>query len=397
MRLSHSIFSNLTVQLFAIQISTFIVPWLLVLWLSHMQSAESVGQFSYMLAILSPLCLLLASPSRNFLLSSDQYYQHDIFAFRQLLALAGLLIALVAGLYIHAVVWMLCIYLFKIAEGFFDLPIARALKDTNKSALVTITLRKWLSILALLPLALLVDNIVLLLMGLAILFFLSSTGFRGFQPPKITWTAMLMLFKASLPLSLSALVFSLYFNIPRYVLGQADEQAMLGVFTVASFLTMGVLVAFNTLMQSQLPKLKQQFQLLSFGAFLRFSCRSLGVVLVLFALLQMAHLKVFSEPFWQAHNNINTHNPAFDNIYHQVLWLSWGPLLFSFANYLFMVSGRHRWLLLVTVLNAVSAYCLGMWSFSNYSFTGLIWVMSLSGLLQFSMVLPALKYPKVAS
>jgi uncharacterized membrane protein len=59
--------------LLSFQVSTFLIPWLLIIWLTYNENTEIVGQFGYILAIVSPLCMLLASPSRNQLLSSELY------------------------------------------------------------------------------------------------------------------------------------------------------------------------------------------------------------------------------------------------------------------------------------------------------------------------------------
>ncbi|KXI27550.1 hypothetical protein [Paraglaciecola hydrolytica] len=304
---------------------------------------------------------------------------------RKVLAIAGVFIAFAIGLVLDALVLISAIYLAKITELFFDLKIATLLKQNNKTALFKLSILKWLCIFLVLLCSLFISNITLLLLLLAALFILVTLGFTLFQT--IQFNGLQGMLLNVLPLSSSALVFSLYFNIPRYVLGQADQKAILGVFTISSFILMGALVFVNTLMQSRLHALSRDLVSRHMDKFIKSAVSAFLFVAAVYALLQFFRLDFFSIPFWQVHNNLNTENPQFNRIYQLVLLMSWGPLLFSFANYFLIVQQKYKSLLVLSSFNALISLVLCSYAFDYAGFEGLMWVVNLSGLVQFFVVI----------
>lgn len=384
---------NTPLLLLSIQVSSFVIPWMIVLWLSHMQSAEQVGRFSFILAILAPLTLLLASPSRNFLLTQSNRLFENAATLRVYLSIAGLVLAFGIGFWLQQWQFVIVIYLFKVTEQLFDLPIANAIENKRVDRLFSLSWLKWACILACVGLAFMSQNINLTLVLLSVLFVISSLSKHVSLNFKTPIRRLISLLQKSLPLSLSALAFSVYFNVPRYILGQQLENVMLSVFTIASFLVMAALVILNSFMQSRLPQLKQAL----FTSKTQFKAQltyCIGLLLIIFLLLQLTHIEFFSNYFWLAHNNIQLSLSHDNYVYRLVILFSWAPLLFSVSNYLYIVSGKHKLLLSVTCINIFLSYVFGLWLFEQWSFNGLMWMISVSSLVQFLGGLVSLKNPK---
>jgi O-antigen/teichoic acid export membrane protein len=378
-----------TLLLLSFQVSTFLVPWLLVIWLTYNSNADSVGQFSYILALISPLCMLLASPSRNFILSSQTFDIQRALDVRKLLGGLGLILATIIGLVLQQMTWVLAIYFVKITEMLYDLGIAKHLKLESPLSLIKLNALKWLSIVTVVICSFVVNDITVLMLLLGVFFVLTSLGLSSFQ--KINFDGLLSALREVLPLSFSALVFSLYFNIPRYVLGNAGETELLAVFTISSFLLMGALVFINTLMQANLHKMAVVIKMDKSQQLFKIGYRSFFWLLATYVALQICQMEWFSELFWQAHNQLNANNPILDGVYQQVLMLSLGPMLFSFANYFLMATSKHKQLLSITIINAVVTFVIANTLFIKLGILGLLWVVNISGLGQFLAVLFVLR------
>ena len=377
--------SNNSVSLLSFQASSFLIPWFLILWLSHNAEIEKVGEFGFILALISPICMFLASPSRNYLLSD---YTDDLFRktldLRRIFVVLGLVIACFIGIALNEIWFVVAIYLAKITEMLFDLAISVALKNNNNKALFRLSLSKWLSVFGAFSFTFFIKDISFILIVLSVFFIVVSLGRAAFN--RISFTGLLELLRHSLPLSASALVFSVYFNIPRYVLGQAEKEALLAVFSISSFLLLGGLVLVNTIMQSRLPRLSEYANDQNSKGFFQLGLVAFGFVILVFALLQVARVDVFSEIFWKAHNNVNMADPDFGNVYNDVLVMTLGPLLFSFSNYFLVAIQKYKSLLVLTSINTLVLYSVATQIFQSYGLEGLLLSINYSGLFQFIVI-----------
>lgn len=377
--------SNNSVSLLSFQASSFLIPWFLILWLSHNAEIEKVGEFGFILALISPICMFLASPSRNYLLSD---YTDDLFRktldLRRIFVVLGLVIACFIGIALNEIWFVVAIYLAKITEMLFDLAISVALKNNNNKALFRLSLSKWLSVFGAFSFTFFIKDISFILIVLSVFFIIVSLGRTAFC--RMSLVGLLALFKHSLPLSASAVVFSVYFNIPRYVLGQAEQEALLAVFSISSFLLLGGLVLVNSIMQSKLPKLSASAKEPNPRAFYRLAIVTFGFVLIVFASLQIARVEIFSEMFWNAHNNLNKTDPDFNNVYNNVLIMTLGPLLFSFSNYFLVAIQKYKLLLMITLVNTLVLYSISTRIFETYGIDGLLLSINCSGFFQFIVI-----------
>ncbi|MCU7553651.1 hypothetical protein OCL06_03430 [Alteromonas sp. ASW11-19] len=372
-----------TAALLLFQLTAFVTPWLCVLWLSFQNDVAGVANYSYLLAIFAPLSLLLASPSRTYLLSTQSLADPEVRGVRLLLLITGCGVAFMIGLVEGAVLLAMAVYLAKITEFAFDVPIAAKLRNRHAGKLSLLALTKVLAIGAAVALVWFSQNLTVGLLGVSLLFVVCAWGRGFFQltvPRNFTVTLSRLL-----PLSLTALMFSVYFNIPRYLLGSNDQDGTLAIFTISSFLLTALLVINNAVCQAGLPGWARAVQQGERRGLIISLAKSVAVAVLLYVALQLFQLPVLYDLFWQAHNNLQRLDPAYPDVYRWVLLLAIGPLLFSFANYLLICTQQHKPLLGITVMNAAVT---ALFSYAGLIYSGFIavlFVLSLSGLVHFAM------------
>jgi len=373
-----------TVSLLVFQATAFLVPWLAILWLSNTENINTVADFSLLLAFVAPLCLLMATPSRNFLLSGDDNVGRASIRLRAFFSVLGVSIIAAVGYWQGALLLAIALFVCKNGEFYYDIAIADLLRNDKKRALLVRALRKTLFTVIGVGITLWSNSLILGLSILGLLFIADATV----KTPHVNSSRKASeVASQALPLSLNALIFSVYFYVPRYILGAEAYAQQLAVFTVSSFLIMLTLIVCNAYCQSQLAVwrrfvAKDQAQRLMQSLY-----RTLALLTGLFILLQLFHLPGLYQPFWAAHNNINQQQPELMLVYHQTLLLAFGPMLFSFANYLLIVSHHHRFLLTLTLTNTVICTGLGWWCFHTFGFTGLVTAVAICGTLQFAICL----------
>jgi len=362
------------------QLSSFALPWLATIWFTYKQGLSEAGDFSFALAIISPLTMLLASPSRNFILTE---YACLPFALRSrlLLMLIGVAIVVLFSSYFGVMLLFSSLFLFKITELMFDIPISIALHKNQLKHLWLLSLSKWLTILLLILLAVFIDNINLLFAICAVCFLFLIWLKTPVKNRGGNFTELIQVIKNSMPLGITALIFSLQFNIPRYVIGGAAEKELLAIYSISSFLIMGSVVLINVFIQARLPVIKQIFEQQR-HKFKREIFKLIAIAVVIYLFIQLAHISFLSEIFWAAHNNVQQVNLAYDALYQQILWLAWGPIAFSLVNYFLMLSGQHKTLLLLTIGNVIFTYvsCVLAQQYAGVSL--LLWAYNLGCIIQ---------------
>ncbi len=363
------------------QLTAFITPWLCVLWLSFQNDVAGVANYSYLLAVFAPLSLLLASPSRTFLLSSSSLPAQEVRAVRLLLLVFGCGVAVTMGLVEGAVLLAMAVYLAKVTEFAFDVPIAARLRTPHAGKLTVLAVSKMLAIGMAVSLVWFSQSLIVGLLGVSLLFMVCAWGHELFaltMPRNLTATL-----RRVLPLSLTALMFSVYFNIPRYLLGSQEQDGTLAIFTISSFLLTALLVINNAVCQAGLPRWARAVQQGERGELMVSLAKGGAVAVVLYAALQLFQLPTLYDLFWQAHNNLQRLDPSYPGIYRWVLLLAIGPLLFSFANYLLICTQQHNRLLVLTVGNALVTALLSYACLNYAGFIAVLGVLSLSGLVHF--------------
>jgi len=371
--LSHKIF-----PLISFQISSFALPWLLTIWLTYHYNLSEAGEFTYALALLTPFCLLLASPSRNFILT-----EHDSsnFAFkcRLLLMAFGLIITVMISVYFHNVLFFSGLFLLKMTELLFDIPISRAVYHNNVKSLWIINLYKWGLIGCSFVISFFVDNIQVLFFICALGFFIIVLKSINLSEQQGILRDLVSVIKSSLPLGLSSLIFAVHFNIPRYIIGGAEQKELLAIYSISSFIIMAAVVLVNIFVQAKLPTLKKIMQT---RYFYREIIKIVVIAVLIFTFVQLAHFSVFSTIFWQLHNNVQQDNTMYSQLYEQIVWLAWGPIIFSIANYFLMLSGQHKSLLLITCVNIILTYLLCFYALQTNGILWLLWAYNLGCVFQ---------------
>lgn len=366
--------------LISFQLSSFVLPWLITIWYTYNLGLPAAGDFSFALALISPLCILFAAPSRNLLLTEihavDRALQCRIF-----LLLIGLIISIIIGLYFGSISLITTLYLLKITELLFDLPISIAIKKENIKKLWIINILKWLIITTLCLLSLLINSIeIILLIGAS--FFLGAIVFsnKANSETSISWPLKTLILK-SLPLGISALIFSIHFNIPKYILGLNDENDVLAIYSISSFLVMGAIVLVNIFVQSKLPLLKNLYINDKNG--FNLECSKIAIIVcAIFFCMQPTHLPIFVNSFWGIHNNVQSINESFVAIYHQIILFAWGPIIFSLANYVLIITGHHNHLLKITTINAILTLFLCFIGYHLNGVPAIIWAYNIGCMFQ---------------
>jgi len=371
--LSHKIF-----PLISFQISSFALPWLLTIWLTYHYSLNEAGEFTYALALLTPFCLLLASPSRNFILTEHDT-SHFAFKCRLLLMSFGLIITVIISTYFNNAVFFSGLFLLKMTELLFDIPISRAVYVNNVKSLWIINLYKWGLIGCSFVIGFFVNNIQMLFFICAFGFFIIVVKSLNLSEQKGALRELIKVIKSSLPLGLSSLIFAIHFNIPRYIIGGAEQKELLAIYSISSFIIMAAVVLVNIFVQAKLPHLKK---IMNTRHFYREIVKILVIAVLIFIVIQLAHLSLFSTIFWQLHNNVQQGNAMYSQLYEQIVWLAWGPIIFSIANYFLMLSGQHKSLLLITSVNIVLTYFLCFYAQQINGIFWLLWAYNLGCLFQ---------------
>jgi hypothetical protein len=382
-------FASKIFPLLSFQLSSFALPWLATIWFTYKQDLNEAGEFTFALAFISPLCMLLATPSRNFILTNTNALTYA-FRARLLLIFIGLLTLAIVGGYFGVLLFFSALFLFKITELLFDLPISVAVHRDDLAALWKLSFYKWVVIMLLVILAFFVNHIEWLFAICALCFFVLIFFQTAAKNKKGTNKQLISLIKSSLPLGFSALVFSLHFNIPRYVIGGSEQKELLAIYSISSFLVMGAVVLVNVFIQAKLPSLKIMMETQS-QKFKRELVKITFFMGVVFLAIQVAHFSFFSQIFWAVHNNVQQGNEGYLALYHQIIYLAWGPVVFSAINYFLMLTGQHKTLLLITLANIVFTYVVCVLAQSYGGIVWLVWAYNLSSIFQFVAVIAAFK------
>jgi len=362
------------------QLSSFALPWLTTIWFTYKLGLSEAGEFSFALAIISPLTMLLASPSRNFILTEYTCLPFTLRC-RLLLMMLGLVAVVAVSGYFGAIILFTSLFLFKITELMFDIPISIAVHKNQLKTLWLLSLSKWLVIVFLIFLSIFIDDIALLFVICATCFLFLVWLKTPVKNREGNFNELLHLIKNSMPLGITALIFSLQFNIPRYVIGGAAEKELLAIYSISSFLIMGSVVLINVFIQAKLPIIKQIIEQRR-DKFKDEIFKLIAIAVAIYLFIQLAHLPVIANVFWAAHNNVQQVNGTYIKLYQQILWLAWGPIAFSLVNYFLMLSGQHKTLLLLTSVNVIFTYIACALALEYAGVSLLLWAYNLGCVIQ---------------
>lgn len=359
------------VPLLLLQLGSFVLPWLATLYYSHKYGLTEAGEFSYILALLAPMIMLLASPSRNYLLSLTSIDTNSAFLARATLFVCGLVVVLVIGGYTRLLLLAIALYCVRMAEMLFDIPVAVQLSEGKWLQLWKLASAKSLTLMLAVVAAIFMSSIELIMFVITAVFIVVTLyHLRPVNLP-VELVHVKHYIRSGLPLSISALMFSLHFNIPRYVLAEPHQQTDLAVYAMSSYLILPFLIVLNSFWQVRMPHMVKLCRL---GLYQRFklSMHISLVVLVAALLLQLGGLDFIYRPFWQLHNSIVMTKPELLGLYLQVIGFGFAPLLFSSVNYLLAANGQHKALLMITLFTAVICWALCYWGLSYYGSYGVV-------------------------
>lgn len=370
--------------LIAFQMTSFVIPWLITIWYTSQSALTEAGQFSFALAVISPLCVLLAAPSRNFLLTHTNIVG-EAYLSRLLLMVIGVILAAIIGGYFSALVLFSALFLFKSTELLFDLSISQAITSNNIRQLWRINLLKWLIIIVLSLFSVFSDNIeMILVLGTIGFFVTSSIGLTKLFCHRTLSNSLSLIWKST-PLGISTLIFAVHFNIPRYILAGYDQHKLLAIYSISSFLTMASVVLINIFIQTKLPILKTHY-LNNDPCFKPFISRLSLLMLLIFCGLQLVHLPPLTTLFWQLHNNVQREHAEFFTAFQQTVLLAWGAMAFSVSNYFLMITGQLKTLLAITIVNSIVTFFICLLCFHYLSFFAMLLAYNFGCVMQCLMI-----------
>ncbi|WP_206486236.1 hypothetical protein [Thalassotalea sp. G2M2-11] len=376
--------------LISFQMTSFILPWLITIWYTHQQDLQAVGNFTFALAIIAPISLLLASPSRNFLLTQTAAF-NDAFASRLLLLILGLIVVAIIGSYYHHLLLFCALFLFKSAELLYDLPISSAMAHHQIKKLWQLNFSKWAVIIVLAATGYFSETLEWLFVLGFVIFVMITWLTREKSSKKLQLPRCFAMLIKAMPLSISTLIFAIHFNIPRYVIASFEQPELLAIFSISSFLVMAAVVLANIFVQAKLPLLKTLY-VQHAKQFHWHLLTILAVIMVIFIIIQIAQWPFFSDVFWQLHNNVQRQQAQFSLVFQQTLLMAWGPLLFSASNYILMLTGQHITLVILTSINLLITALLCFFAFQFFGFFALLMAFNLGCLLHLISVWLAFTY-----
>lgn len=283
--------------------------WGMLVALSKLGSAEMVGQFALALAVTAPI-FMFANMNLRTVQATDargEYLYNDYLSLRILTMLIA--IAISAGIavlsdYRAATAW--AIIVMGVAKGFdglgdvtYGLFQQRERMDRIAKSLI---LKGPLSLVALAVGVLVTDSVIGGVLGMtavwavilviydlrnAAVILHSSQEDAGAPPdaqgvlPRWSLSTSLKLTWLALPLGFTAMLVSLYVNIPRYFLENEYGEASLGIFAAIAYLMVAGNVVVLALGQATSPRLAQYFSNDQRRAFVKLLAKLLGIGLFL--------------------------------------------------------------------------------------------------------------------
>lgn len=237
------------------QMAAFMTPWMLVYFAGRHGGEELIGEVSFWVAVATPVAVLGAIPSRNFLLVNNLFSESYLYLFRLGYLITACVLVMVLSANADGSGLLIVLLVVKFSELSLDIPLARALKLSRLDSIAAIFLLR----LAVIGVSYVVGSInssvycfaVSQSVGFIIIsiFFFSAGGASPRMPD----------YFSSMTLGLSSFVVAIESNIPRYILGYYEDYRILSLFVACAFVTTAVSVMVNVLVQARLYAISVMF------------------------------------------------------------------------------------------------------------------------------------------
>lgn len=307
---SKSFFLTLSTALIAVY------QFCLTIFISRQQGVEALGSYSYAIAILNPLFLLLYQSYRVHIVTDikEIYSPNDFFNNRLFLTVIFLPIVILLSLYFQNAFFIL-IFFIKSIEGFVDLIIAY--QNKNKDIINSAKINFFYAMLNFLVLifAFVIDLSIYYLLMIIILFMLIKLFLYDFRfldkglnfkkDYKQTFGKIVNIWQEVRSLVFAGFVGGLVYNIPKYFFG--DNVKDLGVFTAVTAFSLGFNLIAATLGQSIQPWLvsyyktdRRKFLLISISSLV-----ILTLLLLIFLVIIIPFYDIYSKQLFKIDFSFN--------------------------------------------------------------------------------------------
>lgn len=238
--------------------------WAIVSLLGRFYSIDLVGNYSYLLALITPLHLLFSLQLRNYFNSTYSTVSiSELFKLRAIFSLFFILssIALLPVIGKKELVDIFYILIFtKFFEGFSEFTYAQKQKEENILYIgVSQSLRSLFIIVLCIIVSLSNLSFVYLMLALLIPTFMGALIDIHSIRKNIFYKKGIntLILKKVIPLSFAALITSFNINIPRYMLEILSSMKAVGIYSTIFFFYAIILIIINSLIQILLKKLSQ--------------------------------------------------------------------------------------------------------------------------------------------
>jgi O-antigen/teichoic acid export membrane protein len=306
--------------------------WALIVILTKRTSPEAVGQFSYALALTTPI-MLFASLKLRSAQATDQRHEYsfgDYWSLRLLTTLLAMVIIVVLALVNHSKQGLFgVIAIVGVAKGVESLSdiIYGLFQQHERMDLISKSMiaRGLLALVIALVSLLLMPSVIILAVSLLlswsiVLFLHDAPNAKLLLAersdscriiPKLSRSRLQRLTLLTLPLGASIAIGSLYNNIPRYIIEHSLGTSSLGIFSaLAYFMIFGGMI-FTALAQSVIPRLARYYAEANYLGFrqilfkligLGFSIGLFGVIIAL--VMGKRFLNIFYTEIYAAHSSL---------------------------------------------------------------------------------------------
>lgn len=350
------------------QVAAFISPWIIIYFAGSVGGETEIGRVSYWMAIATPVAALSALPSRNFMLTNNNYSDVSLY-FSRICILAVLLLPFIAvGYFSENSVLPAVIFAVKAFEFLFDIPLSKSIKSQDNKAILKLFAVRVLAIVLPFIAALYHASLDVMVATMCLGFLIGATVCSGKGGNAIENKDLL----ASLALSVSAFFIAIESNIPRYVLGMHDEMRVLAIFTTSAFVVTGVSVAVNVLIQSSLNELANNLSGRKYKETMVQMLKLFGVSLIIWLAIYPALLVPMLAGHYFSLYGI-TYGPMASNILYITAVFGLVSIIYSLSAAGVMATRQYVMMLYASIFFALFSFASSVAAYHTAGYVGALW------------------------
>lgn len=372
-----------TANLLFYQVTTMLMPWLLIVYYSQYSTLKDVGEFSYYLSIVAPLVILFSLPPRNLMLKGQSYDFLGYFNVRVVLYGLSILFggAIIYFININNPKLLIGVLIFKIIEQLFDIPLANQVIKKKWSELFCLSSTRVLTVLFTFALVIcFLDKSFIILsintsLGLVCLVFIFIATRKVEKVKALDKRKVLF---DGVPLAVAAFITSIQINIPKYTIG-ADDLNLLALYTILSYASLLMIVLSNAISQVKLKEVNDFILTRELPRVYKIIYQNLLIIIGLTTLLAIVFLSPLGGVF------LNMFNIDASVEYKKLLLISIfiavPQVLQSCVNYLLIAAGEYNKIVYLSIFSSILTFLLCELLYTSFSLYGAYAALAIVGVL----------------